>query len=694
MSPDVEDVGGEVVGRPPRARCLECGDEEVTALCCNCAAFLCGRHDRIADLREIRHKAENLLRRAGYARGDDPAVLGRLREAGEDPTRPVVEPAGPRAQAAAEARVDAQAEPKSVMRRHFCAECVPVGHAVDVHIIGALASAVLGLAVMPFTSALGVLVVVAAGCWAGVRVGTGLVRRRRRGRNDRRSLFLAPRIRRVELTETVVGRCELDPDRQQSLVVDEVRAALEVGLRWTGSHAAAAERHRRTVRPERRRNLRAEAGYLVLRGASQLDMTHPSGCEIGHPARVALRPWLNDHDVLSHPDGRGDARWDFTLAYRPGQPAGGWRLPVWVTPSITPDSDRRSLELRVQWRTVDPISDPDDGPELTATELTSVVLNVPSAWGAVQHVSLDDVEQTLVGDPQDGSTRIQWKKPGIARTSRGSRDLSVSFARPVDPSATVTGDLEISFDRAASGITGVQVHAPGGGRRRDGARPRIRTTMRVRFELSLAGIRYQESRTVPDAALDPGTTTETHTFLQTRPDQHLIVGLVRQLAEQRYLVKSVVEHPTRPGSGVGLQYRVWDVTGRRYRGAHPIDFRIAVTGDEAEAGATSPSSTSIRLIVRAVHASTDTEQEIVQAYEDIWARINTAVGAAETGADGNLPRLQSEPIAAIGTHAAHLQGTLLSIESMLGEAEREGRISTDLAGQIHEVLELGRVGGA
>jgi hypothetical protein len=65
------------------------------------------------------------------------------------------------------------------------------------------------------------------------------------------------------------------------------------------------------------------------------------------------------------------------------------------------------------------------------------------------------------------------------------------------------------------------------------------------------------------------------------------VGLVQQLADQRYLVKSVVEHPSRPGRGVGLQYRVWDVTGRRYRGVYPIDFRITVAGDEAEAGATS-----------------------------------------------------------------------------------------------------------
>jgi hypothetical protein len=360
---------------------------------------------------------------------------------------------------------------------------------------------------------------------------------------------------------------------------------------------------------------------------------------------------------------------------------------VWVTPSLTPDSDRRALDLRVQWCTTNHITDPDDGPPLTAKELTSVVLNVPGAWGAVQHATLEDVEQTVVGQNPDGTKRVEWKKAEITKTARGSCELSVSFARPVDASATVTGEVEIAFSEAISGITGVQMHAPGGERRRDGVRPKIKTKVRVHFELSLSDIRYQESRTVPDAAVDSSATTESRTFPGTRPDQHLVVGLVGQLSEQRHLVKSVVEHQPRPGRGVGLQYRVWDVTGRRYRGVHPIDFRVTVAGDEAEAGATAQSSTSIRLIVRSVHASEEMEAEILKAYEEIWARIGTAVEAADTGADGNKPRRQFEPIAKIGAHAAHLQGTLLSIESLLGEAEREGRISTELAGHLHEVIE-------
>jgi hypothetical protein len=67
--------------------------------------------------------------------------------------------------------------------------------------------------------------------------------------------------------------------------------------------------------------------------------------------------------------------------------------------------------------------------------------------------------------------------------------------------------VEITFAEAISDITGLQMHSPGGGRRRDGVLSEITTKICVRFELSLAGMRHQEFRTVPDAA-DDGKDTE------------------------------------------------------------------------------------------------------------------------------------------------------------------------------------------
>ena len=71
-----------------------------------------------------------------------------------------------------------------------------------------------------------------------------------------------------------------------------------------------------------------------------------------------------------------------------------------------------------------------------------------------------------------------------------------------------------------------------------------------------------------------------------------------------------------------MQNRVWDVTGRRYRRMHPIDFRLTITGDDAETGSPHPSTTSIRLVVRGVYTTKDMEAEIVAAHEELWGRVS------------------------------------------------------------------------
>jgi hypothetical protein len=122
----------------------------------------------------------------------------------------------------------------------------------------------------------------------------------------------------------------------------------------------------------------------------------------------------------------------------------------------------------------------------------------------------------------------------------------VSFDRPIDQHATIDGKLEATFAETVSGTEGVRMYAAGGGRRRDGAKPTVTTKIAVDFALSLARVRHQASRTVPDSTKDEQT--ETRSFPGTRPDQHLVVQLVQQLSDHRYLVKSVAEPgPTGPG---------------------------------------------------------------------------------------------------------------------------------------------------
>jgi hypothetical protein len=706
--PNGDLLAGKIVTHPSRARCSSCGNPRITAVCCNCASFVCGKHDNIADLSVARRTADSVFRRRLWGPGDVPAeALARIpdpdgaEEAEKGPPAATTNPDGDNAGTGVDGPDELLGEPagaqsgvetKAVRQRHFCTECAPIGNQYDPHVVGALGMLTVGLVITLLNPPSGITIIALALGWFTLRVVGGVLRRRKRGSPNRKLLFLAPQIKKLELTESVAGQCILDPDRRATLRIKEVRGTIEAGLAWTRSDVVAARRYLRRIDPARRRLVRIEAGHLVLRGAGQPNLQPPAGCESDHPGCVTLRPWLADHDVLAGIDGRGDVRWNFTVAYKPEEPPEGWRLPVWVTPSFTPDSERRALDLRIQWRTTEPLDEPTDRPVLTVKELTRVVLYAPAAWGRPLRATFDKIEQTTVGRSADNATRVEWRKPEVATgTSRGSVLLSVLFARPIDPNATIAGEVVIAFAQPVSGTESVQVHAPGGGRRRDGARIKVKTTMTVRFDMSLVGIRHQQSRTVPDST--PDGPAESRRFPGKRPDQHLVAALVKLLSEQRYLVKSVVENPPRPGRGVGVQHRVWDITGRRYRGLYPIDFRITVTGDDAELSSAAPSTTSIRLVVRGVYATDTMDAEIGKAHEELWAKIDAVVKASDTGADGNSPRIEGEPLSASSEYAAHLKSALISLERVVDNVDSDGGISTDAARRMREIIDDGLSGG-
>ena len=541
--------------RVPRARCHACGEMRIAALCCICSRFLCAKHDKVTDLAATLRKANGLARRSliptapagrspdaessavrpptSTAKGGDAVTVSATTEPAEEPagsaTKPAVttengrtganqpahnqipiphrhwlrRPATPSDDGMGNRGTDGHprsaAEPMSVQQRHFCADCLPVLGPHDLQLIGGVAGCVVGTLLLLVSTVLGIAVLVASVGWLAVRLGTGLQRRRSIERRVQKLLFLDPLIKKLELTETVSGSYCLNP---ALLVVRSVKGTVDVRLAWTRGQATKADRWRRRYKGTGDNGLRAEAGHLVLRGAGQPGLTAPDGCEVAHPARVRLHPKLDDQPWLAGPDVGGDALWNFQLTYEPPRPDGGWRLPMWVTPSITPDSERRSLDLRIQWRTAEPLAEPDDRPPLTAKELTSVHVDVPARWGAVHQVTGDNVEQTLVGVAPDGRTRIEWRKPKIAETSRGERLLSVSFSDPIRAEDKIDGSLEATFTQAASGTEGVRMFAAGGGRRRDGARPTVKTKISVEFELRLGGVRHQASRTVPDSTKD------------------------------------------------------------------------------------------------------------------------------------------------------------------------------------------------
>ena len=125
----------------------------------------------------------------------------------------------------------------------------------------------------------------------------------------------------------------------------------------------------------------------------------------------------------------------------------------------------------------------------------------------------------------------------------------------------------------------------------------------------------------------------------------------------------------------------------------PSSFRLTITGDDAETGSPGTSTTSIRLIVRGVYTSKEMEGAIVTAHEELWERIQAVIDESNTGADGHVPRREGEPLAGVGARAAHLKNTLITVQSVVAEAEQEGHISTNVAHRLRDVVNSGLTGG-
>lgn len=240
----------------------------------------------------------------------------------------------------------------------------------------------------------------------------------------------------------------------------------------------------------------------------------------------------------------------------------------------------------------------------------------------------------------------------------------------------------MKFDRTLSGADGVRVHAAGGGRRKDGAKCKVSTKVLLAFRFSLAAVRYQDVRAVPDPARDAIPVAENRVYKNLMPDHHTVAHLVNMLSRNRYYVKSVLENPPRPGAGAGILNRFWDITGRRYNGVHPTDFHLVLTGEETEPDSTHVPTTSVRVSVRGAYATPKMEERIVAEHEQLWRRIDTAMKSAGRGADGGMPRAEDEPIDSASARVAELANVLLSMRAFTMEHERNGSIATDFATEL------------
>jgi hypothetical protein len=568
--------------------------------------------------------------------------------------------------------------PKRVTERHFCRYCLPQGRPHDPEIVAATSEIALGGLIAIWSPWVGGLLA-AVGT---LRVGWRLVAARRRRRlvpPPPTALFLDPRIAKLELTETLRGSQRRRGGRCEALVTS-ASGKVEMEAVWSRTHTAAVEEHRQKQDLQTAAEVTFSAGSLVVSGPGRLGFATRKAN--GAAAMVLpLRSVAADHQVLADVAGRGDPRWTHTIEYTVDAPAPGSSMPVWITPSLSPGSGGRALELDVHWRLTDPMDPTADraAPPL-AEQIEELRLSVPAAWGEVENYG--GAEQLTMSDAVDGRRDIVWERadPKILPSERGRCHLSVAFQRRIvddrepDVAPVVHGTLKMAFAKALSGAAGVQVHAAGGARRMDGAsrRCKIRTNVELDIHMDLSDLRYQDVRTVPDPVRDGSEQhNERRKFPGVVPDHQTVALLTDVLSDQGYYVKTVVENPAQAGREPRTFDRFWDVTGRWYNGVHPINFHMVITGEEVRQGVPGrASSTTVRLTVWGTYATDDMEQDIVAEHVQLWDRIRACLDP--TG------RAPGEPVDAAAAEVARIRNAAQTLRVRLRAARESGEPSEKL----------------
>ena len=647
--------------RRPRSRCHACGVPAVEGVCCRCHRLLCRMHDGVANPVDVRWFLR-WLRRSPQLPPNE--VESGTATSTPDPNQA---PAAP---------------PDRLSKRHFCRDCMPVDRPYDAEMVAA--SITLGVGVVTgFTSLVagGVLTTV-----GGLRICRRLyVARRQRGadRGRPRQLRLDPQIRKLTVVETIRVSARLDaPDDYQATVAD-VQGRITVDAAWGRAHWDQVSDHRRRYRIPEDEELSFSAGSLVVRGPADLVLRPVDAESVKNSTTVMLRSSTAEHAVLCPPGAHGDPRWSFEIDYEITEPEDRWAVPVWLTPTIVPESDRRALELEVQWRGCGP---EDDGLQIKALELLHI--SVPADWGEVEGITGADTITITV--PRDGYRYIEWKKPPVIHESRGCCRLSIRFAnqinvekpnvgKPIDAADHVQGRLKARFSGAVSGAENVDFYSAGGVRRKDGTRRKPTTLMELEFDLSLGATRYQDVRCVPDQDRSENEAELVEEpFEGVVPDYSTVAVLTNVLSDGGYYVKRVVENPPQPGTKDGVLNRFWDIAGRYYDGVYPIDFHLVLTGEEVHDGPTPSGTTTARLTVRGSYATKKMEDKVVQEWNRLWDQIRFALKTPPSGSCDSSGAC-GVPIEESSTELSRLRDV---VRNRLAEGADAGDISPEFAADL------------
>jgi hypothetical protein len=586
--------------RAPLERCGECGSPDLFATCHHCARSLCEDH------------LPAMLDGSGQPISKEFAGLG-------------VEKAGP---------------------PYHCEDCLHVvkGRLIK-YIVAGVAAAAAGIVFMFVSFWLGAVVFLGGGAVAAVAYLADRDRLADEARN-RPPLPVLPNIESVEIRETLHGTLILDQHGKYSSSVRPVEGRIEAAMTLGKPDLDRLSAYRKKFRLADGEPVDFSGGFAVLCGPVGLELT-------GQHQRRTVLPLtgkVDSHPLFQPGSGRGATRWTLHLDHELRITPPVDSIPIWLTPSLVPEQDQRSLELELQWERFGGHDTRSDEDGLVIDRFEPLRILVPVSWGNIERATYDGRPlEAVVGiendpdDPAEAVRVIECAHLVVTDPGKQRITLAIRFENRIELADTIRGDFEVSFKGALSGLTGISFRYPLGGKRTEDFEQTVQSTVRATFSLSLRGIRYQDLRMVPDRKrAEDRERLETVDFDGVIPDHETVIDLTNTLSDQGYYVKRVVENPPHSGGQANVIDRYWDIAGRRYDGVYPVDFHLVLTGDEVHHGHIRPQAgnTRVQITVQGAYASAPLEHKIEQA----WERLR------ETTVDTLSRRVRARPAAAQPSH--------------------------------------------
>ena len=563
----------------PRLRCYKCGSQTIAALCHHCWRAGCVKHVRSSPL-----WAAILLGKEGSGPG-----LKKLRAC-------------------------------------HCADCAHhrAGHWLALGVTGA-ALAIVGLITLLLIPVLGLVLAVvggAAAAWA-----YRCLRHRSAQARIGLPVALYPKMADIRLLERLRLRITLDSGGNYRTELSPVKGKIRMLVTFGRADRDRVDRRVRKRAWPTGKGRRAHdgpsapdmdlpftAGRLILQG--------PLGIKAGDDVPGAAIPLDGDtrrHSVFRAEDAPASSPWPIWLRYELSAKPHIRSGPFWITPSITPDSNKHVLELDIQWVEFGP----DKQKPLSLDVIRLLRLRFPVTWGTAQQVSRPAVEGSLQGDSAEhqGLQLLEWKQLSPDEGERREKRLTIAmqFEHQITPDDELSGDLEALMKGTLSGVEGVSLYTALGTRRAYSGSARS-TRIEATFTLSLASIRYQAVRVIPDRALEDRERGSLALEFDIIPDDETVIALTNAMSKDNYYVKRVIENPPRSGGRADLVQRYWDIAGRTYQGIYPVDFHLILIGEEVHRGDIHPEAgtTKVRIIVSGAYTDNDDGYAHI---ENVWNQL-------------------------------------------------------------------------